>query len=72
MSLKFIHRLFTRHAVESQLRTVPPFTVGVVWAVVISYISFRIEMRGVCIIGLVLFTIIGYAIFERSENSHAR
>ena len=35
--------------IEIQLRTVPPFVVAAVWSVIISYLSWRIEKRGIWI-----------------------
>ncbi|KIJ31703.1 hypothetical protein M422DRAFT_76616 [Sphaerobolus stellatus SS14] len=58
--------------VESQLRTVPPYIVSIVWAVINSYFSFKIQKRGVCIAISLLLNIVGYAIFVGSKNPHAR
>lgn len=33
--------------IEIQLRTVPPFVVAAVWSVVISYISWKVQKRGI-------------------------
>lgn len=36
-------------AIEIQLRTVPPFAVSAVWSVLISYLSWKIQKRGIWI-----------------------
>ncbi|KAJ7066448.1 MFS general substrate transporter [Mycena amicta] len=58
--------------VESQLRTVPPYIVAVVWTVFISWVSFRIRNRAVPIFVSNLFLIAGYATSVGTKNSHAR
>lgn len=35
--------------IEIQLRTVPPFVVAAVWSVIISYISWKVQKRGIWI-----------------------
>ncbi|EJD00698.1 MFS general substrate transporter [Fomitiporia mediterranea MF3/22] len=58
--------------VKSQLRTVPPYVAGAVWALIGAYHGFRIKQRATPIIISVLLMVIGYAIFVGTENSHAR
>ncbi|KAJ7043759.1 MFS general substrate transporter [Mycena alexandri] len=58
--------------VESQLRTVPPYLVGAVWAVITSYISVRIKQRAGPIFVSGAFMVLGYAIAVGTKNSHAR
>ncbi|KAJ7759145.1 MFS general substrate transporter [Mycena metata] len=58
--------------VESQLRTVPPYLVGAVWAVITSYISVRIKQRASPIFVSGAFMVLGYAIAVGTKNSHAR
>lgn len=58
--------------VESQLRTVPPYLVGAVWAVVVTYVSFRVRKRGIPIILSCLLVVLGYALAVGTKNSHAR
>ncbi|KAJ6514989.1 MFS general substrate transporter [Mycena vitilis] len=58
--------------VESQLRTVPPYLVGAVWAVITSYISLRIRQRAGPIFVSAAFMVLGYAIAVGTKNSHAR
>ncbi|KAJ7255458.1 MFS general substrate transporter [Mycena haematopus] len=58
--------------VESQLRTVPPYLVGVVWAVITCYISLRIKQRGGPIFISAVFMVLGYAIAVATKNPHAR
>ncbi|KAF8518497.1 major facilitator superfamily domain-containing protein [Hysterangium stoloniferum] len=58
--------------VEAQLRTVPPHLVEGVCAVGNAYLSYRLRKRGICITIASTVTIIGYAIFLGSDNSHIR
>ncbi|KAF7370378.1 MFS general substrate transporter [Mycena sanguinolenta] len=58
--------------VESQLRTVPPYLMGVVWAVGTCYISLRTRQRWGPIFVAGLFLVLGYAIAVGTKNSHAR
>ncbi|KAF9497084.1 MFS general substrate transporter [Pleurotus eryngii] len=58
--------------VESQLRTVPPYLVGAVWAVFVTYVSFRVRKRGIPIIFSCLLVVLGYALAVGTKNSHAR
>ncbi|KAJ7281351.1 major facilitator superfamily domain-containing protein, partial [Mycena rebaudengoi] len=48
--------------VESQLRTVPPYVVGAIWAVVNSYISLRVKQRTGPILSSGILMVLGYAI----------
>lgn len=48
--------------VESQLRTVPPYVVGAIWAVVNSYISLRVKQRAGPILSSGILMVLGYAI----------
>jgi len=58
--------------VESQLRTVPPYVVGAVWAVVSTYTSSRIKQRAGPIFVSGLLMVLGYAIAVGTRNPHAR
>lgn len=58
--------------IEIQLRTVPPFVVAAVWSVVISYISWKVQKRGIWIMISVPMAILGYALFLGTTNPHAR
>ncbi|KAJ7180789.1 MFS general substrate transporter [Mycena filopes] len=58
--------------VESQLRTVPPYLVGAVWAVITCYISVRIKQRAGPVFVSAAFMVLGYAIAVGTKNSHAR
>ncbi|KAJ7334300.1 MFS general substrate transporter [Mycena albidolilacea] len=58
--------------VESQLRTVPPYLVSVVWALVICYISLRIKRRAALCFVCGAFMVLGYAIAVGTKNPHAR
>ncbi|THH06071.1 hypothetical protein EW145_g4338 [Phellinidium pouzarii] len=63
---------FISATVRSQLRTVPPYIVAAVWALLSAYQSLKMKQRAVPIIMSVLLMVIGYAIFIGTENSHAR
>ncbi|THU98273.1 MFS general substrate transporter [Dendrothele bispora CBS 962.96] len=58
--------------VESQLRTVPPYLVGAVWAIICSYTSFRINKRAPVLLFSLLLMVIGYAMAVGTKNSQAR
>ncbi|KAJ7696510.1 MFS general substrate transporter [Mycena rosella] len=58
--------------VESQLRTVPPYLVGAVWAVVTAYVSFRVKQRAAPVFVSGAFMVLGYAIAVGTKNSQAR
>ncbi|KAJ7753116.1 MFS general substrate transporter [Mycena maculata] len=58
--------------VESQLRTVPPYLVGAVWAVITCYVSSRIRQRAGPIFFSAAFMVLGYAIAVGTRNPHAR
>ncbi|ESK89335.1 mfs transporter [Moniliophthora roreri MCA 2997] len=58
--------------VESQLRTVPPYLVGAVWAIFCSYCSFRVKRRAPFILLSTLLMVTGYAIAVGTKNSKAR
>ncbi|KAI5117897.1 hypothetical protein M0805_001554 [Coniferiporia weirii] len=68
----FLPTVVATSTVESQLRTVPPYVVGAVWALFNAYHSFRMKQRTTPIIISVLLMVIGYAIFVGTDNSHAR
>ncbi|KAF9006193.1 MFS general substrate transporter [Cyathus striatus] len=58
--------------IESQLRTVPVYLVGAVWAVFASYFSFRIKQRTIPMLLSVVYIVIGYAITIATKEPHAR
>ncbi|KAF5389828.1 hypothetical protein D9757_003580 [Collybiopsis confluens] len=58
--------------VESQLRTVPPYVVGAIWSVSISYCSFRIRRRGILLFISALLAVTGYALAIGTKNHNAR
>jgi hypothetical protein len=60
--------------VQSQLRTVPPYLAGAIWAVALSYVSFRMKKRAVPVILSGSLMIAGYAIAISTDlhASHAR
>jgi hypothetical protein len=58
--------------VQVQLRTVPPFMVAAVWALVNAYFSFRWKQRAAAVLISVLLSVAGYGIAVGTTNSHAR
>ncbi|KAF8216668.1 MFS general substrate transporter [Mycena galopus ATCC 62051] len=58
--------------VRSQLRTVPPYLVSAVWAVIMSYASLRMEQRAGPIFISGILMVLGYAIAVGTKNPHAR
>jgi len=58
--------------VEAQLRTVPPHLISGVYAVGSAYLAYRLRQRGTFIVIASLVTLVGYAIFVGSNNSHIR
>ncbi|KAK7056452.1 hypothetical protein VNI00_003007 [Paramarasmius palmivorus] len=58
--------------VESQLRTVPPYLLGAVWAIFCAYCSFRLKRRALFILISTLLMVAGYAIAVGTKNSKAR
>ncbi|KAF9453602.1 MFS general substrate transporter [Macrolepiota fuliginosa MF-IS2] len=58
--------------VEAQLRTVPCYIVGAVWAISSCFASWYLNSRGIAIIASMLFQALGYAIAIGTKNPHAR
>ncbi|KAF9446895.1 MFS general substrate transporter [Macrolepiota fuliginosa MF-IS2] len=58
--------------VEAQLRTVPCYIVGAVWAISSCFMSWYLNSRGIAIIVCMLFQALGYAITIGTKNPHAR
>jgi len=58
--------------VQAQLRTVPPFMVGAVWALINVYASFRYKQRAPAVIVSVLLSVAGYGIAVGTRETHAR
>ncbi|PPQ63106.1 hypothetical protein CVT24_005817 [Panaeolus cyanescens] len=58
--------------VEAQLRTVPPYLVGAVWALICAYMSFHFNQRCIPIILSVILMVIGYSLAVGTVNVHAR
>ncbi|KAF5350428.1 hypothetical protein D9756_008548 [Leucocoprinus leucothites] len=58
--------------VQSQLRTVPCYIVGAVYAVLNCFMSWYLNSRGISIIGCMVWQTIGYAIAIGTTNPHAR
>ncbi|KAJ7580298.1 MFS general substrate transporter [Mycena floridula] len=58
--------------VQNQLRTVPPYLVGAVWAVTNAYSSYKMRQRVTPIVLSVVLMVMGYAIAVGTKNAHAR
>ncbi|KAL0574312.1 hypothetical protein V5O48_007650 [Marasmius crinis-equi] len=58
--------------VESQLRTVPPYLVGSVWAVICGYLSYRLDHRAGFVLLSIVFMVIGYALAVGTKDPQAR
>ncbi|KAH6915822.1 major facilitator superfamily domain-containing protein [Coprinopsis sp. MPI-PUGE-AT-0042] len=58
--------------IQVQLRTVPPYLVGAVWAVVNAYASFRYQIRWLAILSSVLLMVIGYSMAVGTAKVGAR
>jgi hypothetical protein len=58
--------------VQAQLRTVPCYIVGAVWAILNCFMSWYLDSRGVAIITCMVFQTMGYAIAITTTNPHAR
>ncbi|KAF4569590.1 hypothetical protein EYR40_008568 [Pleurotus pulmonarius] len=50
----------------------PNLAVYLLWAVVVTYVSFRVRKRGIPIICSCLLVVLGYALAVGTKNSHAR
>ncbi|KAF9006194.1 MFS general substrate transporter, partial [Cyathus striatus] len=68
----FLPTVITTRTIESQLRTVPVYLVGAVWAVFASYFSFRIKQRTIPMLLSVVYIVIGYTITIATKEPHAR
>ncbi|TFK39755.1 MFS general substrate transporter [Crucibulum laeve] len=58
--------------VNAQLRTVPPYLFGTVWAIANAYGAYRMKQRAIPIIASVMFMVLGYAISIGTKDPHAR
>ena len=58
--------------VEAQLRTVPPYMVAAAWALIVSWLSYRMKQRCTPLFICLLLQVIGYAIAISTKNPHAR
>ncbi|GAA5918963.1 hypothetical protein JCM1841_002660 [Sporobolomyces salmonicolor] len=65
-----ISGLGTYTTVQTQLRTVPPYIVSSVWAVAMSYLSWKTRRHGLFIAGSTMLTVVGYIMFLASSNPH--
>jgi len=61
-----------RSVVSQQLLTVPPYAVGTVMCVAISFLSWKFDNRGAFLIFCAPFGVIGYAMFLATSNSRVR
>jgi Na+/melibiose symporter-like transporter len=57
-------------ASRAQLFTVPPYAVAFVGTVAISYLSDRLQSRGIFVVGLMLFSAVGFAILLAVPHNH--
>ncbi|KAJ3533964.1 hypothetical protein NMY22_g7119 [Coprinellus aureogranulatus] len=67
-----INNLGTYSVVEVQLRTVPPYIVGAVWAVANSWVSYRTRVRWLPLLVSTLLAVAGYGISVGTHNTQAR
>ncbi|KAK0202526.1 MFS general substrate transporter [Desarmillaria ectypa] len=58
--------------VQSQLRTVPPYALGIVWTLFNAYYCYRQNQRAIPIFFSTLLMVLGYAIAIGTKNPHAR
>jgi len=58
--------------VQAQLRTVPCFLVGAVWAIMNCFMSWYLNSRGIAIMMCMGFQALGYAMAIATTNPHAR
>ncbi|KXN84257.1 hypothetical protein AN958_12830 [Leucoagaricus sp. SymC.cos] len=58
--------------VHAQLRTVPCYIVGAVYAIFNCFMSWYLNSRGLAIIACMIFQTLGYAIAIATTNPHAR
>jgi hypothetical protein len=58
--------------VESQLRTVPPYLVGIVWSLCLTAASHKTKQRGIYIMACALCGVAGYSINLATQDPHAR
>ncbi|PPQ75426.1 hypothetical protein CVT26_015385 [Gymnopilus dilepis] len=58
--------------VEAQLRTVPPYMVAAAWALIVSWLSYRMKQRCTPLFICLLLQVIGYTIAISTKNPHAR
>ncbi|KAJ3561232.1 hypothetical protein NP233_g10318 [Leucocoprinus birnbaumii] len=58
--------------IDAQLRTVPPYIVGAVFAILNCHLSWYLNSRGIAIIVCMLWQTVGYAINIGTINANAR
>ncbi|CAA7263266.1 unnamed protein product [Cyclocybe aegerita] len=67
-----VRTLGTFTTVEAQLRTVPPYLLGAIWAVGTCWVSFRMRQRWLPILWSVAPMVVGYSISVATKNPAAR
>jgi hypothetical protein len=58
--------------IQSQLKTVPPYIVAAVWAILVSYTGLRLRTRSLAVLLGMPLVVIGYAINLATDNANAR
>jgi len=59
-------------ALKTQFYTVPPYTVACIWAIFLSYLSDRIQRRGIIVLGSTVLAIAGYAMLVTVKSNTAK
>ncbi|KAG6134584.1 hypothetical protein E4U28_005761 [Claviceps purpurea] len=68
-----VKAIFPKHTLASQqLLTVPPYLVGALACASTSFVSWRLNRRGIFMIGCAPFAVIGYAMFLGTTNPSVR
>lgn len=68
-----VKTIFPAHSVSNQqLLTVPPYVLGAITCAATSYVSWRVNRRGIFMILCAPLTVVGYAMFLASTNPNVR
>ncbi|KAM5358821.1 hypothetical protein ACJZ2D_014962 [Fusarium nematophilum] len=68
-----VRTIYPERTVEDQqLLTVPPYALGTFMCVLVCYLSWRLDKRGIFLIIFAPFSIIGYSMFLASADPHVR